>query len=125
MHILHVVAVFLKLKISHISLLMVNFILGQEFGSKNVVRRSFRRVWFRKLPWLYYDHLRDLAFYYTCVHAVKSGAIKNLKISDLGFISRGYNNWKDSTGEKVVLLLMKIVVFTKELLRYCYFTRNY
>ena len=48
----------------------------REFGHKNVERRSFQAVWFRKWPWLHYDHLWDLAFCNTCFHAIKSGAIK-------------------------------------------------
>ena len=41
-----------------------------------------------------------MTFCYTCVHAVKSGPIKNLKNSDLAFISRGYRNWRNSSCEK-------------------------
>ena len=72
----------------------------REFGKTNTVKRSFQWQWFSKWQWLHYDIERDLAFCHTCVQAVKTGKIKSLGTGDLAFVSRGYCNWKDATGNK-------------------------
>ena len=72
----------------------------REFGKISIVKRSFQWQWFSKWQWLHYDVERDLAFCHTCVEAVKTGKIKSLGTGDLAFVSRGYCNWKDATGNK-------------------------
>ena len=72
----------------------------REFGKTNIVKRSFQWQWFSKWKWLHYDIERDLAFCHTCVEAVKTGKVKSLGTGDLAFVSRGFCNWKDATGNK-------------------------
>ena len=73
----------------------------RKFGEKHPVYRSFQPSWFRKYPWLHYDQVNDKAFCFTCLKASKIG---NLKVcaskGDDTFLSRGYTNWKDASGDK-------------------------
>lgn len=72
----------------------------REFGKTIIVKRSFQSQWFSKWQWLHYDESRDLAFCHTCIKAVKSKKILSLGTGDLAFLTQGYSNWKDATGEK-------------------------
>lgn len=72
----------------------------RAFGTKSVVFRSFQPQWFQKWSWIHYDEARDLAFCFICVKAVRSKTLKTAKTVDACFISRGYCNWKDATGER-------------------------
>ena len=72
----------------------------REYGKSIIVKRSFQSQWFSKWQWLHHDTSRDMAFCHTCVMAVKSNKITSLGTGDLAFVSRGYCNWKDATGEK-------------------------
>ena len=72
----------------------------REYGRSIIVKRSFQSQWFSKWQWLHYDQSRDMAFCHTCIIAVKSKKITSLGTGDLAFVSRGYSNWKDATGEK-------------------------
>ena len=71
-----------------------------EYGRSIIVKCSFQSQWFSKWQWLHYDQSRDMAFCHTCMMAVKSKKITSLGTGDLAFVSRGYSNWKDATGEK-------------------------
>ena len=69
----------------------------RPFGKKNVVYRSFQPAWFDRWQWLHYDSLRDLAFCFTCVKAIKTGKMKlsgNMKDSSLIF--NGFHSWKEA-----------------------------
>ena len=72
----------------------------REYGRSIIVKCSFQSQWFSKWQWLHYDQSRDMAFCHTCMMAVKSKKITSLGTGDLAFVSRGYSNWKDATGEK-------------------------
>ena len=71
--------------------------IGEKPHQPNI---SFPKREFGKWQWLHYDTERDIAFCHTCVEAVKTGKIKSLETGDLAFVSRGYCNWKDATGNK-------------------------
>ena len=68
----------------------------RKLGEKHPVYRSFQPSWFWKYPWQHYDQVNDKAFCFTCLKASKIG---NLKVCD-AFLSRGYTNWKDASGDK-------------------------
>ena len=72
----------------------------RAFGVKEITHRSFQPQWFQKWFWIHYDEGRDLAFCSICVKASRSNKLKAATTLDLSFISRGYCNWKDATGEK-------------------------
>ena len=72
----------------------------RAFGTKSVHFRSFQPQWFQKWPWIHYDEARDLAFCFICVKGARSKTLKTARTADASFISRGYSNWKDATGEK-------------------------
>ena len=72
----------------------------RQFGKTKGINRSFQAQWFQKFRWLHYDQARDLAFCHTCVSVVKSGKMKSTGNVDSAFISRGFYNWKDASGEK-------------------------
>ena len=76
----------------------------RKFGETKPVYRSFQPGWFQKWPWLHYDQGEDRAFCYYCVQALKQGSIRmssslTTKAED-AFVTRGYTNWKDASGEK-------------------------
>ena len=72
----------------------------QAFGVKEITHRSFQPQWFQKWSWIHYDEGRDIVFCSICVKAARSNELKAAKTCDVSFISRGYCNWKDATGEK-------------------------
>jgi len=74
----------------------------QSFGVKTVSNQSFQAAWFDKWKWIHYDQVNDRAFCYTCVLAMKQGKMKrfNASPSKVTFISTGYCNWKDASGDK-------------------------
>ena len=72
----------------------------RNFGSKSVVRRSFQPQWFQKWPWLHYDEVGDSAFCSICVQAARSESLTSVKFAEPSFITRGFSNWKDASGER-------------------------
>ena len=38
--------------------------------------RCFQRDWFDKWPWLHYNELNDLAYYFTCMKVIKEKKVK-------------------------------------------------
>ena len=72
----------------------------RAFGVKEKTHRSFQAQWFQKWSWIHYDEGRDIVFCSICVKAARSNKLKAAKTCDVSFISRGYCNWKDATGEK-------------------------
>ena len=72
----------------------------RAFGRKEITLRSFQSEWFQKWSWIHYDEARDIVFCSICVKATRSKQLKAAKTCDASFISRGYWNWKDATGEK-------------------------
>ena len=50
--------------------------------------------------WFHYDDARNLAYCFICEKAAQPKALKPLKVVDVRFMSRGYSNRKDCTGEK-------------------------
>ncbi len=72
----------------------------RQFGKSKIVYRAFQSQWFNKWKWLHYHEANDAAFCYLCMSAVKKHKMPSSGCSDLAFISRGYCNWKDATGEK-------------------------
>ena len=69
----------------------------REFGKKQVVKRSFQPAWFKHWGWLHYDEEQDLAFCHTCVKAYNEKKFTTSHNLDPSFLSRGFNNWKDTT----------------------------
>ena len=43
----------------------------RSFGNKNVVKQGFNASWFGSHTWLHYDKIKDLAFCFLCMKAVK------------------------------------------------------
>eukprot|EP00731_Ephydatia_muelleri_P025509 Em0017g592a len=72
----------------------------RAFGVKEITHRSFQPQWFQTWSWIHYDEGRDIVFCSICVKAARSNKLKAAKTCDVSFISRGYCNWKDATGEK-------------------------
>ena len=72
----------------------------RAFGAKEITHRSFQPKWFQKWSWIHYDEARDIVFCSICVKATRSKQLKAAKTCDASFISCGYCNWKDATGEK-------------------------
>ena len=75
----------------------------RKFGDKKPTYRSFQSSWFEKWPWLTYNETDDKAFCFVCIKAVPQERVRNCaltsKTSD-AFLTRGFTNWKDATGEK-------------------------
>ena len=82
---------------------------------KEITHRSFQAQWFQKWSWIHYNEGRDIVFCSICGKAARSNKLQACaaKTCDVSFISRGYCNWKDATGEKEVFAAMKPVVVTK------------
>ena len=78
-------------------------VLKRKFGYKKPTYRSFQPSWFKKWPWLIYNETDDKAFCFVCIKAVLQERVRNCalisKTSD-AFLTRGFTNWKDATGEK-------------------------
>lgn len=74
----------------------------RSFGLNTVTHWSFKVVWYDKWRWIHYDQVLHKAFCYTCVLAMKQGKIKrfNANPSEVTFLSIGYCNWKDTSGDK-------------------------
>ena len=74
----------------------------RSFGEKKPVLRSFQSAWFDKWSWLHYDQVLDKAYCHTCIEGVKQGKVKRFRNSpgDNVFLTTGYTNWKDASGEK-------------------------
>ena len=64
------------------------------------MRRSFQPQWFQKWPWLHYDEVGDSAFCSICVQAARSESLTSVKFAEPSFITRGFSNWKDASGER-------------------------
>ena len=75
----------------------------QKFGDKKLTYHSFQSSWFDKWPWITYSETDDKAFCFVCIKAVQQERVRNCsltsKTSDT-FLTRGYTNWRDATGEK-------------------------
>jgi len=74
----------------------------RSFGIKSINYRSFQAAWYGKWKWLHYDQSLDKAYCHTCIQAVKQGKVKRFysSPSETTFLSTGYSNWKDASGEK-------------------------
>ena len=72
----------------------------RKFGLAKPVFRSVQPVWFQKWPWLHYDQVEDRMFCYTCVEAHKQRISMLMCKKKDAFLTVGYTNWKDATGEK-------------------------
>ena len=70
------------------------------FGAKESVHRSFKPQWLEKWSWIHYKEAHNLAFCFICVKATHAKNLMTAKTSNMSFMSRGYCNWKDATGEK-------------------------
>ena len=78
-------------------------LLKQKFGDKKPMYRSFQSLWFEKWPWIMYNETDDKAFCFVYIAAIQQGRVRNCmltsKTSD-AFLTRGFTNRKDATGEK-------------------------
>ena len=81
-----------------------------QFDKFKIVSRSFQSQWFYKWKWLHYDAASDAALCYIFMNAVHKNKMPSSGNADQAFISRGYSNWKDATGEKGVGLLITSIV---------------
>ena len=52
--------------------------------------------WFDKWEWLHWDETSERAFCFTCVRAFKQKKLRS-GAADAAFITKGYQNWKDTT----------------------------
>ena len=80
----------------------------RQFGKSKIVYRSFQSQWFHKWKWLHYDAASDAALCYICMNAVQKNKMPSSGNADQAFISRGYSNWKDATGEKGAFIVFVI-----------------
>ena len=71
-----------------------------KFGESKPVFRSFQPLWIKKWLWIHYDAANDRVFCFTCARAVRQGSVSVTGRSESVFVSRGYTNWKDATGDK-------------------------
>ena len=72
----------------------------QKFGQTNPVFRSIQPAWLSKWPWLHYDKMEDKMFFHTCCQALKQGSTMRFERKKDIFLTVGYTNWKDASGEK-------------------------
>ena len=63
------------------------------YGTK---KRPFQFSWFKKWTWLHYDEVRDGAFCFVCIKALKEYKLTNASV-EKAFISPGFRNWKKAT----------------------------
>ena len=72
----------------------------RTFGQAKPVFRCVNPAWFQKWPWSYYDQANDKMFCYPCVQAVRRGSVKLVGKKKDAFLTAGYTNWKDASGDK-------------------------
>ena len=63
------------------------------YGTK---KRAFQSGWFKKWTWLHYDEVKDNAFCFVCIKALKEYNLTNASV-EKAFISTGFRNWKKAT----------------------------
>ena len=75
----------------------------RKFGDKKPTYRSFQSSWFEKWPWISYNETEDKAFCFICIKAVQQERVRECTLTSKtsnAFLTQGYTNWKDATGEK-------------------------
>ena len=76
----------------------------RDYGKKAVMKHAFQQQWFHNWPWIHLDEMKDVTFCHTCVTAVRSKKLKNVPSNgNLAFIHCGYANWKDASGNWMLL----------------------
>ena len=69
----------------------------RSFGTSKPVRRCFQPSWFDRFSWIHYKTEEDAVVCFSCCKAVKSGKVRESKITENTFLTGGFTNWKDAT----------------------------